>query len=74
MNFNHTRYLAFIGLFYFTTLLSAQGIKRLFEDGSFSGLVQADVQYCLKDSTNDRSEYVNKFLSSVLVEGSYISK
>lgn len=54
--------------------LPAQGIKRLFEDGSFSGLIQADVQYCLKDSANDRSEYVDKFLSSVLVEGSYVSR
>lgn len=67
-------------LFIITSALSltitsqAQGIRRLFEDGSFSGRVQADVQYCLKDSANDRSDYVNQFLSSVYIDGNYTSK
>lgn len=57
-----------------TSCMSGQGFKRLFEDSSFSGQVQADVQYCLKDSAGDNSEYINKFLSSVYVDGAYNSR
>lgn len=54
--------------------LPAQGFKRLFEDGSFSGQVQTDFQYCLKDSADDRSEYVNKFLNNTYIDGNYTSR
>lgn len=56
-----------------TSGMSAQGFKRLFKNSSFSGQVQADMQYCLKDSARDNSEYVNKFLSNIYVDGTYSS-
>lgn len=52
----------------------AQGIGELFKESSFSGQVQADLQYCLKDSANDPSEYAEKFLSHIYVDGNYRSK
>lgn len=57
-----------------TSGMSAQGFKRLFENSSFSGQVQADMQYCLRDSAGDNSEYVNKFLSNIYVDGTYNSR
>lgn len=55
-------------------ILSAQGIRSLFEKGSFSAQVQADMQYCLKDSANDTSGDVNRFLSHLYIDGAYNSR
>lgn len=70
----YNRFVSILIALSLTANLSAQGFKRLFEDGSFSGQVQADVQYCLRDSAGDNSEYVNKFLSQMYVDGTYNSK
>lgn len=51
-----------------------QGFKRLFEDGSFSGQIQTEVQYCFKDSAGDKSEYVNRFLSNTYIDAAYNSR
>lgn len=57
-----------------TITLSAQGISRLWEGGAFSVQVQAEAQYCFKDSAEDKSQYVDKFLSSMYVDAAYNSK
>lgn len=54
--------------------LSAQGIKRLFEDGAFSARIQAEAQYCFRDSAGDTSGYTGRFLSNTYVDGAYNSR
>lgn len=62
--------------FLFPVSLTAQetGFKGLFDESTFSGQVQTEAQYCFRDSVNDPSEYVNRFLSNTYVDGRYMSR